>query len=238
MYCIKCGVELGNSEKQCPLCKTVVYHPDFQNEGAERLFPENKYPKKNRKIKETISEVETFKTLEDNIKAWNRHYAGSLSNVKNRIRQAQNAIDSKDFDRATEHVVRAMEINKGLPESKSQIKRLKELEAHILKNLDNTTSKTKGSNKNQKKSDVNKNKHKKHNVTPSKKGVNNADRRLDVDNKTRGKESYGGVDRPSGRLKYYKIRKGLTGIKLSDYDPSPLSIGGGSDFFGFFSYFV
>jgi len=46
MYCIKCGVELGDSEKQCPLCKTVVYHPDFQNEGAERLFPNNKYPAK------------------------------------------------------------------------------------------------------------------------------------------------------------------------------------------------
>ena len=29
MYCIKCGVELADSEKSCPLCQTPVFHPQF-----------------------------------------------------------------------------------------------------------------------------------------------------------------------------------------------------------------
>lgn len=29
MYCIKCGVELSDGERQCPLCATRVYHPDI-----------------------------------------------------------------------------------------------------------------------------------------------------------------------------------------------------------------
>ena len=29
MYCIKCGVELADSEKVCPLCGLKVYHPDI-----------------------------------------------------------------------------------------------------------------------------------------------------------------------------------------------------------------
>lgn len=28
-YCVKCGVKLGDSEKKCPLCQTIVYHPDL-----------------------------------------------------------------------------------------------------------------------------------------------------------------------------------------------------------------
>ncbi len=28
MYCVKCGVELANSEDKCPLCGTPVYYPD------------------------------------------------------------------------------------------------------------------------------------------------------------------------------------------------------------------
>lgn len=28
MYCVKCGVELANSESKCPLCHTPVYYPD------------------------------------------------------------------------------------------------------------------------------------------------------------------------------------------------------------------
>ena len=30
MYCIKCGVELADTEKQCPLCGTLVYHPELE----------------------------------------------------------------------------------------------------------------------------------------------------------------------------------------------------------------
>lgn len=45
MYCIKCGVKLAETEKKCPLCNTVVYHPDFVNEDARPLYPSNKMPK-------------------------------------------------------------------------------------------------------------------------------------------------------------------------------------------------
>ena len=40
MYCIKCGVELSEGQKICPLCKTKVYHPDFD------ITEINTYPKK------------------------------------------------------------------------------------------------------------------------------------------------------------------------------------------------
>lgn len=43
MYCVKCGVELGDSEKRCPLCSTEVYYPG-RPEGAARPFPEFKRP--------------------------------------------------------------------------------------------------------------------------------------------------------------------------------------------------
>ena len=39
MYCIKCGVELGEAEKQCPLCHTRVYHPDLTVADAPPLYP-------------------------------------------------------------------------------------------------------------------------------------------------------------------------------------------------------
>lgn len=40
-YCIKCGVKLEDSEKKCPLCSTVVYHPDIkQPENAVPPYPE------------------------------------------------------------------------------------------------------------------------------------------------------------------------------------------------------
>lgn len=39
MYCIKCGVRLADSETRCPLCGTVVYHPDLRRPGGEGPFP-------------------------------------------------------------------------------------------------------------------------------------------------------------------------------------------------------
>ena len=47
MYCIKCGVKLSDTEKKCPLCNTVVYHPDFEQISEEQLYPKNKLPKSN-----------------------------------------------------------------------------------------------------------------------------------------------------------------------------------------------
>ncbi len=46
MYCIACGVKLADSEKKCPLCGTLVYHPDLKQPEGERLFPVNQEPPK------------------------------------------------------------------------------------------------------------------------------------------------------------------------------------------------
>lgn len=42
MYCIHCGVKLADSEKVCPLCRTVV--PVACPEQVERLYPKKKKP--------------------------------------------------------------------------------------------------------------------------------------------------------------------------------------------------
>lgn len=44
MYCIKCGVKLADTEKKCPLCGTVVYHPDFEQTARQPLYPDGKLP--------------------------------------------------------------------------------------------------------------------------------------------------------------------------------------------------
>lgn len=44
MYCVNCGVQLGDSEKSCPLCGTVVFHPDIPRPQGEPLYPENRLP--------------------------------------------------------------------------------------------------------------------------------------------------------------------------------------------------
>lgn len=46
MYCIKCGVELGDAEKKCPLCNTLVYHPEFSVSDEGKLYPQDLYPAK------------------------------------------------------------------------------------------------------------------------------------------------------------------------------------------------
>lgn len=40
MYCVKCGVELKDSEKVCPLCKTMVFHPDIPSPDGDGPYPE------------------------------------------------------------------------------------------------------------------------------------------------------------------------------------------------------
>ena len=39
MYCVKCGVELADSEKVCPLCGTRVFHPDLPRSQGEPPYP-------------------------------------------------------------------------------------------------------------------------------------------------------------------------------------------------------
>ncbi len=44
MYCVKCGVKLADTEKVCPLCGTVVFHPDIAREESQRLYPAGRNP--------------------------------------------------------------------------------------------------------------------------------------------------------------------------------------------------
>lgn len=44
MYCINCGVKLGDSEDKCPLCGTVPYHPDISRIEIEPLYPNDRHP--------------------------------------------------------------------------------------------------------------------------------------------------------------------------------------------------
>ena len=39
MFCVKCGVELADSEKSCPLCNTPVYYPREVSD-ADRPYPD------------------------------------------------------------------------------------------------------------------------------------------------------------------------------------------------------
>ncbi len=45
MFCVKCGVELAASEAKCPLCGTVVYHPDITPPTERPTFPVGAQPK-------------------------------------------------------------------------------------------------------------------------------------------------------------------------------------------------
>ena len=47
MDCIKCGVKLAGTEKRCPLCSTIVFHPDFESISDRPLYPSNKLPTNN-----------------------------------------------------------------------------------------------------------------------------------------------------------------------------------------------
>lgn len=51
MYCIKCGVKLAETEKKCPLCNTVVYHPDLIQEDDRSLYPKDRMPKRGSGLK-------------------------------------------------------------------------------------------------------------------------------------------------------------------------------------------
>jgi len=41
MYCIKCGVELADSERKCPLCSTVICHPEINTGNGIPPYPRN-----------------------------------------------------------------------------------------------------------------------------------------------------------------------------------------------------
>lgn len=52
MYCIKCGVELSDSKRACPLCGTVPYHPELQETGELPPYPPFVKPEK--KVKRSL----------------------------------------------------------------------------------------------------------------------------------------------------------------------------------------
>lgn len=55
MYCANCGVKLADTEKKCPLCGTVAYHPDIKRPDAAPLFPQSFVPK--RELSKTTIEI-------------------------------------------------------------------------------------------------------------------------------------------------------------------------------------
>ena len=57
MYCVKCGAELADSERKCPLCATPVYYPGL-GEG-DRPFPETE-PKEDKINLRGLNFVITF----------------------------------------------------------------------------------------------------------------------------------------------------------------------------------
>lgn len=46
MYCVNCGVKLGESEKTCPLCGVVAFHPELPRPNGESLYPTQSIPAK------------------------------------------------------------------------------------------------------------------------------------------------------------------------------------------------
>ncbi len=44
MFCVNCGVRLGDTEKRCPLCDTAVYHPDVKQPAVRPLYPPDRCP--------------------------------------------------------------------------------------------------------------------------------------------------------------------------------------------------
>ena len=42
MYCVKCGVELADSQRSCPLCSTPVYFPELDPDRERNYPPQNK----------------------------------------------------------------------------------------------------------------------------------------------------------------------------------------------------
>ena len=44
MYCVNCGVKLADTEKNCPLCGTAVFHPDIPRPEVKPLYPQDRIP--------------------------------------------------------------------------------------------------------------------------------------------------------------------------------------------------
>ena len=67
MYCIKCGVELADSEKVCPLCGTPVFHPDLPCGQGEPPYPPDHRPR--------VDEVKAWLTAENHVRPARRRHS-------------------------------------------------------------------------------------------------------------------------------------------------------------------
>lgn len=63
MYCIKCGAKLADSEIRCPLCATVVYHPELEVPQGETLYPQYRYPAPEVSSRAALIVVSTLMTI-------------------------------------------------------------------------------------------------------------------------------------------------------------------------------
>lgn len=43
MYCVKCGAELSEGQKICPICETKVYHPEFPVKENMDTYPKKEF---------------------------------------------------------------------------------------------------------------------------------------------------------------------------------------------------
>lgn len=59
MYCVYCGVELGENEEKCPLCYTPVYRPErpLPAQSNPRLYPHYEAPAKSARRRWTMTGV-------------------------------------------------------------------------------------------------------------------------------------------------------------------------------------
>lgn len=46
MYCVKCGIKLGDAEEKCPLCSTVPGQHQEERPASDPLYPSMLYPEK------------------------------------------------------------------------------------------------------------------------------------------------------------------------------------------------
>lgn len=61
-YCVNCGVELGKSERRCPLCDVLVINPTDQNQEGEKLYPDF-IPEQKRSSYFTVQRVKMYSYL-------------------------------------------------------------------------------------------------------------------------------------------------------------------------------
>lgn len=89
MYCIKCGVELADSEKRCPLCGTLVLHPDFINCCAEAPYPKKEQVSRKPNVKgilflltmafvATIAELIIYELCFSRVRGWSGYAIGGI----------------------------------------------------------------------------------------------------------------------------------------------------------------